>query len=293
VVLTAAATVLAMVPLTRSIFWGPMAIAIMGGLTVATLLTIFFVPALYAAWFRVSGFGRGRAAASAGPQPQLRYRNERDLFIAARTNGRALVLAGLLAGCATTHALMPTPVTYTGPTRSRCSPMRRRSSPATLDLLFLTDRAPGDGGSLNYTAERSRSIAFGSTTVDFAEGCRLRSTTELGRFPPIPYPLVATPDGMRRSPAVVKRTRRRSSSCRTRSRGASPSRSARKSFCSCTAIASTFEDAALTMGEMCHFLGREFVCASSPGRPAATAAPSSATTSIGESAEYAVEDSSS
>ena len=53
VVLTAAATVLAMVPLTRSVFWGPMAIAIMGGLTIATLLTIFFVPALYAAWFRV------------------------------------------------------------------------------------------------------------------------------------------------------------------------------------------------------------------------------------------------
>jgi multidrug efflux pump len=53
VVLTATATVLAMVPLTRSVFWGPMAIAIMGGLTVATLLTIFFVPALYAAWFRI------------------------------------------------------------------------------------------------------------------------------------------------------------------------------------------------------------------------------------------------
>ena len=53
VVLTAAATVLAMVPLTRSVFWGPMAIAIMGGLTVATVITIFFVPALYAAVFRV------------------------------------------------------------------------------------------------------------------------------------------------------------------------------------------------------------------------------------------------
>lgn len=54
VMLTALATVLAMIPLTRSVFWGPMAIAIMGGLTVATLLTIFFVPALYAAWFKVS-----------------------------------------------------------------------------------------------------------------------------------------------------------------------------------------------------------------------------------------------
>jgi multidrug efflux pump subunit AcrB len=53
VALTAAATVLAMIPLARSVFWGPMAIAIMGGLTVATLLTIVFVPALYAAWFKV------------------------------------------------------------------------------------------------------------------------------------------------------------------------------------------------------------------------------------------------
>ena len=65
VALTAAATVLAMIPLTRSVFWGPMAIAIMGGLTVATVLTIFFVPALYAAWFRV-----GRAVApNAAPAP--------------------------------------------------------------------------------------------------------------------------------------------------------------------------------------------------------------------------------
>lgn len=54
VVLSAAAAVLAMIPLTSSVFWGPMAIAIMGGLTVATVLTIFFVPALYAAWFRVT-----------------------------------------------------------------------------------------------------------------------------------------------------------------------------------------------------------------------------------------------
>ncbi|MGQ0544928.1 MAG: efflux RND transporter permease subunit [Betaproteobacteria bacterium] len=53
IVLTAAAAVLAMIPLTRSVLWGPMAFAIMGGLIVATLLTIVFVPALYAAWFRV------------------------------------------------------------------------------------------------------------------------------------------------------------------------------------------------------------------------------------------------
>jgi multidrug efflux pump subunit AcrB len=53
IVLTAAAAVLAMVPLSRSVFWGPMAVAIMGGLLVATALTLLALPAMYAAWFRV------------------------------------------------------------------------------------------------------------------------------------------------------------------------------------------------------------------------------------------------
>jgi multidrug efflux pump len=53
IVLTALAAILAMIPLSRSAFYGSMAVAIMGGLTVATLLTLFFLPALYAAWFRV------------------------------------------------------------------------------------------------------------------------------------------------------------------------------------------------------------------------------------------------
>jgi multidrug efflux pump len=52
IVLTALAAILAMVPLTRSVFWGPMAWAIMGGLFVATLLTLIFLPALYATWYR-------------------------------------------------------------------------------------------------------------------------------------------------------------------------------------------------------------------------------------------------
>jgi multidrug efflux pump subunit AcrB len=53
IILTAAAAALAMIPLSRSVFWGPMAVAIMGGLVVATALTLLFLPALYAAWFRV------------------------------------------------------------------------------------------------------------------------------------------------------------------------------------------------------------------------------------------------
>jgi len=53
VILTAATAILAMIPLTRSVFWGPMAIAIMGGLSLATFLTLINLPALYVLFFRV------------------------------------------------------------------------------------------------------------------------------------------------------------------------------------------------------------------------------------------------
>jgi len=64
IVLTAAAAVLAMIPLSRSVFWGPMAVAIMGGLIVATVLTLLSLPAMYAAWFRVRPAADEKAAAS-------------------------------------------------------------------------------------------------------------------------------------------------------------------------------------------------------------------------------------
>ncbi|WP_024301287.1 efflux RND transporter permease subunit [Pseudogulbenkiania sp. MAI-1] len=77
IMLTALAAILAMIPLTRSTFWGPMAVAIMGGLLVATVLTLLFLPALYAQWFRVqrpaprSSHGVERAPAEhlATPEP--------------------------------------------------------------------------------------------------------------------------------------------------------------------------------------------------------------------------------
>ena len=59
IVLTAAAAILAMIPLSRSVFWGPMAVAIMGGLIVATALTLLALPAMYAAWFRVKRHAPG------------------------------------------------------------------------------------------------------------------------------------------------------------------------------------------------------------------------------------------
>jgi multidrug efflux pump subunit AcrB len=68
IMLTAAAAVLAMIPLAESVFWGPMAVAMMGGLIGATVLTLTFLPALYAAWFRVEAARteEGGAAIRAG-----------------------------------------------------------------------------------------------------------------------------------------------------------------------------------------------------------------------------------
>ncbi len=65
IALTALAAILAMIPLTRSDFFGPMAVAIMGGLLIATLLTLLFLPALYAAWFRIHPETPGKDATTA------------------------------------------------------------------------------------------------------------------------------------------------------------------------------------------------------------------------------------
>ena len=59
-ILTALAAVLAFIPLTHSVFWGSMAYTLIGGTAVGTVLILLFLPALYAAWFRV-----GRAVAAA------------------------------------------------------------------------------------------------------------------------------------------------------------------------------------------------------------------------------------
>ena len=69
VVLTALAAILAMIPLSRSAFWGPMAITIMGGLFVATFLTLLFLPGLYALWFRKGLDERGEGVVPAPAQP--------------------------------------------------------------------------------------------------------------------------------------------------------------------------------------------------------------------------------
>ena len=65
VILTALAAILAFIPLTQSVFWGTLAYTLIGGTLAGTILTLVFLPAMYAIWFRISADGRDRAADAA------------------------------------------------------------------------------------------------------------------------------------------------------------------------------------------------------------------------------------
>jgi Cu/Ag efflux pump CusA len=69
ILLTAGAAILGMIPIAPTVFWGPMAYAVMGGLVVATLLTLVFLPALYVAWFRI------KPISESGTEESCRYLN--------------------------------------------------------------------------------------------------------------------------------------------------------------------------------------------------------------------------
>ena len=197
----------------------------------------------------------------------------------------AIVIATIafaLTGCATNRAMMPTPVLYTGenarPLFTGLSIDSRRPS---LDLLFITDRAPAEqADDLPYTAGRSRSMGFGSAMIEFGEDVswdilvkesistqrstalylRLGPTTELGRFPAIPYEVTVAPDGIRRVPAVVEAYEKAKQQLQAEIARRIAIARRKEVVLFVHGYNSSFKSAALTMGELCHFLGRDFVC---------------------------------
>jgi len=200
-----------------------------------------------------------------------------------RRAGIAIAVTALvLTGCATSYTLMPTPSLYAGanakPLFSDASIGRR---PTTLDLLFITDRAPAQrNGDLPYTAGRSRSMAFGSVVIELGKDVTwdvlvrestateratplrlgLGRTEENGRFPPIPYELAAVPEGMVRAPAVVEAYEKAKRQLQAEIARRIGIARRKEVVLFVNGFNTSFEDAALTMGELCHFLGREFVC---------------------------------
>ena len=178
--------------------------------------------------------------------------------------------------------MMPTPVLYTGANAKPLFPeLSIDSRQPSLDLLFITDRARAEqADGLPYTAARSRSMAFGSAMIEFGEDVswdallkdstgtqrvnplqlKLGPTTELGRFPAIPYEVVVAPDGIRRVPAVVGAYDKAKQQLQAEIARRLAIAHRKEVVLFVHGYNTNFESAALTMGELCHFLGRDFVC---------------------------------
>ena len=195
-----------------------------------------------------------------------------------------LVSAVFLTGCATERPLMPTPTIYQGsdaePVFTAVSSQRRRPA---VDLLYFTDRAPETDpkSTLPYGPGRSKKIAFGSVVVEMGPDLNwselkrqsrlgqrtapvnltLGPVTELGRFPATPYRLETTAQGIIRHPDIMAEHLQAKNAV-TAALERRLEQSARKEVVLYIhGVNTDFETAAFTIADLCHFLGREHVCA--------------------------------
>ena len=232
-----------------------------------------------------------------------------------RRLGIVFVLSvALLAGCATDKGrlLMPTPVLYQQePGRSelfaKTVPERRTTG---VELLFITDRTTETNpeSTQPYGEGRSRSLAFGTATVEMVSGLtwadleyqsRLPERTkdvalelgrvkEVGRFPEEPYDFDVTSAGAVRSPTALKEHRRAKSEFQGLLGGQLRQSPSKDVVLYVHGFNETFETAAVSMGELCHFFGREHVCAIFTWPASASGNFVTSYTTTTESATYAV-----
>jgi esterase/lipase superfamily enzyme len=221
-------------------------------------------------------------------------------------------VAFLLTGCASTFPMMPTPALYTGENAQPLfADLSIESRQPSLDLLFVTDRAPAEqADDVPYSAGRSRSMAFGSATIEFGEDLswdelakestatqrvhpvqlKLGPTTERGRFPATPFEVVIAPDGVRRVPAVVEAYEQAKHQLQAEIASRLAVARRKEVVLFVHGYHTSFERAALTMGELCHFLGRDFVCGMFTWPAGGRRGILFGYASDRESSEYAVED---
>lgn len=236
----------------------------------------------------------------------------------------ALVAAVLIGGCATSaRQLMPTPTLYQLPGGQPVfdgAALSQRTRSPDLDLLFITDRAPltavelqaqGENAEpLPYGQERARRIAFGSAQVRVVPGLdwetlreqsqlaertrevnlELGEVRELGAFPQEPYRLRQTEDGkLLRDRAELVRHAEAKAMLQgevQRRLAVSPKKEV---LLYVHGFNETFATAAFTTAELCHFLGREHLCAFFTWPASSTGNFLISYTATTESADYAVE----
>jgi esterase/lipase superfamily enzyme len=192
------------------------------------------------------------------------------------------VALAALGGCSSQRALMPAPNLYQGeqaPALFGELPAELRSS--EIDLMFVTDRKPerDEEGRFRYGYERSASAAFGSATVSLGPGLpwddlervsleedrstkitlEVTSIEEAGRFPPTPWPVARTEEGLVIRPDVEEEIRRIEGQLRAELKRRLDLSPKPEVVFFVHGFNNQFEDAAETLAEIWHFLGREYV----------------------------------
>ena len=178
-------------------------------------------------------------------------------------------IGGLLSACSPQDALAPTPAIYAGAT-ALAENSRPSGDGEDLSLVYVTDRAPVADpatGALSYSAGRSPFMSFGTIDVDITPSTptdtgklKLGPVTEIGRFPGGPYTVEQTPKGFRRSPDDVAAHESAVAELQGEIRRRLATTQRKEVVLFIHGYNNTFDDAARTTGNICHYLGRDFVC---------------------------------
>ncbi|WP_429114871.1 alpha/beta hydrolase [Ensifer sp. KUDG1] len=170
-----------------------------------------------------------------------------------------------LAGCAAQRAAV---VTASSANES-AQTVRSQPSSATSNLLYITDRAPviASGNSLSYGSERAIFLSFGTVSIAAKRSTgtgknalRVGAVSETGRFPATPYGVVATANGLRRTPQAVAAHERAVASLRVEIGRRLATAERKEVVVFIHGYNNTFEDAALATDEICRSLQYQFVC---------------------------------
>ncbi|MDK1390145.1 alpha/beta hydrolase [Sinorhizobium sp. 8-89] len=208
----------------------------------------------------VAGLGLGRKFTSYVGQVGLRN--------FCRAWAGFLLLAGV-AGCVTQPVELATLPVTESPASESVQALRSPPSSGTFDLLYITDRAPvtGPDSTLSYSAERAIFLSFGSVSITptrnsptSKNGLRVSAVSETARFPATPYGVEATANGLRRPLAAVAAHDQAAALLQAEVARRLAAADRKEVVVFIHGYGNSFDDAALTTGEICRSLQNQFVC---------------------------------
>ncbi|RCW77579.1 alpha/beta hydrolase [Phyllobacterium bourgognense] len=180
-----------------------------------------------------------------------------------------LLLLVFLVGCATQRAEVATLPVTASPALQNSQTAQSRQRPGAFDLLYVTDRAPAAASksSLSYGAERARFLSFGSVSIAPTRASPISkgkldvgAISKIGRFPATPYGVVATANGLRRTPAAVAAHVQAAASLQAEVARRLAVAPRKEVVVFIHGYNNTFADAALATGQICKTLQNQFVC---------------------------------